>query len=152
MKKKEKKGFINQLIFILFLVACFLGYKINEKTQWFPLSSIGTWLPYENWFQSFEPTVSAPIQYYHLIDNVYTNGTNTCASLFDGIILDVSDTTITVLHDNGVKAVYGDCKDVIVQVDERILKGKAMGTISDSLTLEFTLNNEKISFEEVMKL
>lgn len=152
MKKKQKAGFVNQFIFILFCIALFLGYKINEKQKWVQLPSLSTWLPYENWFQFYDRQTSASIQYHHLVDDVYTNGTNLCASLFDGIVLKKDDSSVTVLHDNGVMIVYGALEDVLIKVDERVLKGQGIASFKDSLTLDFKKDDQKLSYEEVMKL
>lgn len=152
MKKKSKKGLINRFIFLLFLIALFLGFKINEKKEWIQLPPLSSWFPYERWFNYSDSTISSSIQYHHLIDNYYTNGSNSCISLFDGIVLDISDSTITVLHDNGVQIIYGEIIGHAVKVDERILKGNTIGSIHESLTLDMTLNNEKVTLEDVMKL
>ena len=152
MKKKRKAKFVNQFIFILFCIALFLGYKINEKQNWVQLPVISTWLPYENWFPFYDHQASASIQYHHLVDDVYTNGTNQCASLFDGIVLKKDESSITVLHDNGAMITYGALEDVLVKVDERVLKGQSIASFKDSLTLSFKKDDQKLSYEEVMKL
>ena len=152
MKKKRNSGLINLFIFILFITSLFLGYKINEKKNFFDLPPIHTWLPYENWFNMNDKSVSKDIAYYHLVDNYYTNGSNSCISLFDGIVIETSDTSITILHDNGIQAVYGDLKHVIVNVDDRVLEGNSIGSIEDTMTIEFTLNEKILSYEEVMEL
>ena len=85
MKKKRNNRVINLFILILFFISIFLGYKINEKKKFFDLPPIHTWIPYENWFKSNDDLVSTTNQYYHLIDNYYTNGSSSCISLFDGI-------------------------------------------------------------------
>ena len=152
MKKKQKAGFVNSFIFLLFCIALFLGFKINEKQKWIELPSIGTWLPYENWFKFYDHEVSASIQYHHLVDDIYTNGTNLCASLFDGIVLKADGTSVTILHDNGVLGIYAQLEDVVVKTDERVLKGQGLGAFKDSLKLEFKKDDQKLSYEEVVKL
>ena len=88
MKKKRNNGIINLFILILFFISIFLGYKINEKKKFFDLPPIHTWIPYENWFTPNDDLVSVTNQYYHLIDDYYTNGSSSCISLFDGIVVE----------------------------------------------------------------
>ena len=152
MKKKRNNGIVNLFILILFFISIFLGYKINEKKKFFDLPPIHTWIPYENWFKSNDDLVSVTSQYYHLIDNYYTNGSSSCVSLFDGIVVEKDETSITILHDNGVKAVYGELSHVIVNVDDRVLKGNSIASMDETITILFTLNEEVITYEEVMKL
>ena len=152
MKKKRKSGFMNFIIFVLFLMSLFLGYKINEKKQFIPLPPINTWLPYESWFHSKDALVSSNNEYYHLVENYYSNGSTSCYSLFDGIVIEKDENSITVLHDNGVRAKYGELEHIIVNVDDRVLKGNSMATIQDTLTIIFTKDNQNLSYEEVMKL
>lgn len=152
MKKKRKSGIVNLFIFILFLISLFLGYKINEKKHFIDLPAIQTWLPYENWFKPKDSFVSNQNEYHHLIDHYYTNGSTSCISLFDGIVMEKTEDTITILHDNGVEAIYGELTHVIVNVDDRILKGNTIASINETLTIEFKMNEQILSYEEVMKL
>lgn len=152
MKKKRNSGIVNLFIFVLFLISLFLGYKINEKKNFINFPPIHSWFPYENWFKSEENLVSQQSEYYHLVDNYYTNGSTSCISLFDGIVINKDDSSITILHDNGVKAIYGELSHIIVNVDDRVLKGNSIASIQDTLTIEFSLDDEKISYEDVMKL
>lgn len=152
MKKKRTSGIVNLFIFILFLISLFLGYKINEKKHFIDLPAIQTWLPYENWFKPKDTFVSSQNEYHHLIDNYYTNGSTSCVSLFDGIVMEKTENSITILHDNGVEAIYGELMHVIVNVDDRILRGNTIASIDETLTIEFRLNEQILSYEEVMKL
>lgn len=141
---------MNVFIMLLFGCALYLGVKINEKKQWltFPISS---WFPFENWFDLNDSMVSKNIEYFHLVDDVYTNGTNTCASIFNGIVLEVSDHSVHVLSDEGIQIIYGQLTHTTIQVDERILKGQSIGTFKDSLTLKISKDNQKMSYGEAMK-
>lgn len=152
MKKKEKTPFVNFILFVMFCTLLFLGMKINEKKQWFELPAIQSWMPYEKWFHFYDNTVSGSIEYHHLIDDVYTNGTNICASLFDGIVLEIQEDRLRVLHDNGVEIIYGKLNDVLVKTDERILKGQTIASFEDSLTLNIRKDNQKVTLEEALKL
>lgn len=152
MKKKRKSGVINILIFAMFILSLFLGYKINEKKNFIDLPPIHTWLPYENWLNPTDNVVSQINDYHHLIDNYYTNGSTSCVALFDGIVIEKDDTSITILHDNGVQIIYGELNHIIVNVDDRVLKGNSIASMDETLTMEFTINDKVISFEEVMKL
>ena len=149
MKKKSK--FINKCIFILFCISLYLGFKINEIKNFMQLPTISQLLPFEKWFQFQDEIVSSSDTYHHLIDKYYTNGSNSCVSILDGIILEVSETSIKVYCDNGIVIIYGELDNIIAKVDERILKGQILGEYSDSLTLSFTKDDLEISYEEAIK-
>ena len=150
MKKKSK--FINKCIFILLCISLYLGFKINEIKQFITLPLISQWIPFEDWFNFNDHLVSSTIAYHHLIDHYYTNGSNSCVSIQDGIILEIEDNTIHVLYDNGVLIIYGELDTIISKVDERIKKGQVIGSFNESLTLYFSKENQEITYEEVMKL
>lgn len=150
MKTKNNSRWMKKFIFVLFCIALFLGFKINDKKQWF-IFPIHSWLPFERWFSLTDFSVSKDINYYHLVDNLYTNGTNQCTTLFDGIVLEVEENKVHILSDEGIQIVYGELTHTIIQVDERVLKGQTIGTFDDSLTLNFSKDNQVMSYEEVMK-
>lgn len=152
MRKKEKTPFVNFILFLMFCLLLFLGAKINEKKKWTELPAISTWIPYESWLNDYDRSVSKNIEYHLLTENIYTNGTNTCAVLFDGIVLEVKDDQVTILHDNQVQAVYGHMQEILVKADERILKGQKIGTFEESLTLDFKKDQKVLTYEEVLKL
>lgn len=152
MRKKEKTPFVNFILFLMFCLLLFLGAKINEKKKWIELPVISTWIPYESWLNDYDRSVSKNIEYHLLTENIYTNGTNTCAVLFDGIVLEVKDDQVTILHDNQVQAVYGHMQEILVKADERILKGQKIGTFEESLTLDFKKDQKVLTYEEVLKL
>ena len=148
--KKKKSKILNKLSMLLFFISLFLGFKINEQKKFIDIPSIGNWLPFEKWFFMDVPVINTS-DYHHLINDIYTNGSNTCGSLFDGVILEVNETSIQVLSDNGILVVYGELDNVISKVDERVLKGQSMGTYLDSLTINFSKDNQKLTYEEAMK-
>lgn len=152
MRKKEKTPFVNFMMLIMLCAIFALSIKINEKKQWMKIPPINTWLPYEKWFMPFDKSVDANITYHHLVDNIYTNGTNQSVSLMDGIILEIKENQVTILHDNGVQIIYGELDDIVVQVDERILKGQRIGVFEDSLTLNITKDQKELTLEEAQKL
>ncbi len=149
MKKKSK--FINKCIFILFCISLYLGFKINEVKKFIILPTISELLPFENWFKLKDNLVSSTNDYHQLIDHYYTNGSNSCISILDGVILETDDNSVKVLSDNGIIILYGELENVLSKVDERILKGQIIGEYKDSLTLYFSKDNHEMSYEEVMK-
>ena len=149
MKKKSK--LINKITLILFCVSLYLGFKINEIKHFINLTIISEWLPFENLFNFKDSLVSLNTQYHHLIDHYYTNGSNSCISINDGIVLEVDEDSIKILSDNGTLILYGELENVLSKVDERILKGQIIGEFNNSLTLYFSKDNHEISYEDVMK-
>ena len=43
---------------------------------------------------------------------------------------------------------YGHLKEVNVKADERILKGKMLGTYENHITIDFLKDNKEISYEK----
>ena len=149
MKKKSK--FINKCIFILFCISLYLGFKINEVKNFIILPTISELLPFENWFKYKDDLVSSTFDYHQLIDHYYTNGSNSCISILDGVILETDNNSVTVLSDNGITIVYGELENVLSKVDERILKGPVIAEYNASFPLYFSKDNHEMSYEEVMK-
>lgn len=154
--RKKQRNYFKISMLIMGLVCLGLLVKINEKRPFFSLSQIkhqiGMWLPYENLFKFYDNQVSTSIKYQHLSDNYYVNGTNSCVSLFDGVVVQVNTNTIIMYHDNGVKITYSNLNDVMVQVDERILKGQAIGVFEESVQLNFEKDGEILDYESVLQL
>lgn len=149
MKKKSK--FINKITILLLCLSLYLGFKINEIKHFVKLPMISEWLPFENLFNMKDKLVSSNQQYHHLIDHYYTNGSNSCVSIHDGLVLEKDENSIKILSDNGIIILYGELENVLSKVDERILKGQIIGEFNNSLTLYFSKDNHELSYEDVMK-
>lgn len=153
--RKKQRNYFKISMLLMMLVSLGLIVKINEKRPFFSISQfkhqIGMWFPYENLFNFYDNQVSSSIKYQHLSDNFYVNGTNTCVALFDGVIVQVDDTTIVMYHDNGVKITYSNLSDVMIQVDERVLKGQAIGVFKESVQLDFEKEGKSLDYESVLQ-
>ncbi len=151
MKKKTKAPFVNFVIFLMFCTCIYLGMKINEKKQWVQLPVLSAWFPYENWFKESTMPVDNKIEYHLLSGNFYTNGSNQAVSVSDGIVLDVSEDQVIILNDNAIETTYGSLSEILVKVDERILKGQGIAAYKDSLSLVFKKNGTVISYEDALQ-
>ena len=86
-------------------------------------------------------------------DNQYQNGTNSAYAVFNGVVLhvqrsDSGECSVSLKQDNGVVTTYGHLKEVNVKADERILKGKMLGTYENHITIDFLKDNKEISYEK----
>lgn len=155
-QRKKQRNYFKISMLLMFILCGSLLFKINEKRPFFSLAQmkqqIGMWFPYENLFKFYDNQVSVAIKYQHLSDNYYVNGSNSCVSLFDGIVVQVSDSTIVMFHDNGVKITYGHLDEVLVKVDERILKGQNIGIFEESVQLDFEKEGQVLDYESVLQL
>lgn len=154
--RKKQRNYFKIAMMLMFLVCGTLLYKINEKKAFLSFEhlkqNIRLWIPYENLFNFYDHQVSTSIKYQLVSDNYYVNGTNSCVSLFDGIVVQVNETSIVMYHDNGVKITYGHLNDVMVKVDERILKGKTIGMFEDTVQLDFMKDGVVLDYESVLQL
>ncbi|MFR2704542.1 MAG: M23 family metallopeptidase [Longicatena caecimuris] len=121
--------------------------------QNFKLDSLTQWIPFDNWFSLKEEAVSAAPAYTPIKDNQYQNGTNSAYAVFNGVVLHVQrsdsrECSVSLKQDNGVVTTYGHLKEVNVKADERILKGKMLGTYENHITIDFLKDNKEISYEK----
>ena len=121
--------------------------------QNFKLDSLTQWIPFDNWFSLKEEAVSAAPAYTPIKDNQYQNGTNSAYAVFNGVVLhvqrsDSGECSVSLKQDNGVVTTYGHLKEVNVKADERILKGKMLGTYENHITIDFLKDNKEISYEK----
>ena len=110
-------------------------------------------IPFDNWFSLKEEAVSAAPAYTPIKDNQYQNGTNSAYAVFNGVVLhvqrsDSGECSVSLKQDNGVVTTYGHLKEVNVKADERILKGKMLGTYENHITIDFLKDNKEISYEK----
>ena len=155
-EKKRTPLFVKLVLLLMAFMIVGLSIKINEKVQFtshpfvIKILNIGNWIPYENWFSYYDKTVSSSIVYHRINDNYFVNGTNQCVTISDGIILSVNDTQVVVLQDNGVIATYGNLNEILVKSDERVLQGAVLATFSESVTLDFEADGEKMDYESAL--
>lgn len=155
-EKHKSNRWITFVLLLMFATILGLGMKINEKVHFMthPLltnfMNISHWIPYENWFQPYDHTVSASMIYHRLSENYFVNGTNQCAVIANGIVLSSQENQVIILQDNGIMATYGNLDERLIKNDERVLKGAVIGTFTESVTLDFELNGEKMDYESAL--
>ncbi|MEG0526743.1 M23 family peptidase [Amedibacillus sp. YH-ame6] len=123
--------------------------------QNFKIEDISKWLPFENWFSLKDEAVSATPSYSLLKENHYANGSNVAYNAYDGVILHVqsknSKTSLTIKQDNGVITTYGNLSEVSLKQDERILKGRPLGTYAQYVTIDFLKDNKTIDLNAALQ-
>lgn len=153
-------GFFRVIVLLMILSALTLGYKINEKKQFIKIpdsivskiQNVAAWIPFENWFSLDSQSVVSTLNYQKLLDNYYVNGSSSCSSILDGVVLSVNEEKHNVLiqHDNGVLVTYGNLETIQVKPNDRVLKGNVIGNFNESITMDFLLNDTVISYEEAL--
>lgn len=153
-------SFYRVIVLLMILSVLTLGYKINEKKQFIKIpdtltlkiQNVATWLPFESWFSLDSQSVVSTVNYQKLLDNYYVNGSTSCSSILDGVVLSVNEENHSVLirHDNGVLATYGNLETIQVKANDRVLKGNIIGNFNESITMDFLLNETPISYEEAL--
>ncbi len=147
-----------------------LGWMINEKQQWVDpkpvlqqievlseklhLKSLSAWLPFEKWFGKEQP-VAAPVSYELIQDHYYKPASgNQVQSIADGVVLYIgeqeSGAIVMVKQDNGVLVTYGALQEVQVHLNDRILKGTALGAVQDAVYLEFSEQGQPVTLERAI--
>ncbi|MEG0506361.1 MAG: M23 family peptidase [Longicatena sp.] len=122
----------------------------------FKIENLASWLPFENWFSLKEVAVVSKQAYTLLKDDQYANGSNSAFSIYDSVVLHVKKASdnkysVTLKQDNGVVSTYGNIKEASVKQDERILKGKPVGTFDNYVTLNFLKDNNKITYDAALQ-
>ena len=158
MPQRKKKRSITFMNMILLGSLFFLGFKINEKTDWISkipykqIISLTNWFPYERWLnQDIQPD-SSPIMYQKLVDDMYISDSNQVKLISDGIVLSHDEQSVLILQDNGIEVQYSHMNQVVVKDDERLYEGSLLGTYEDFIILEFIKDNEKMDYESVRLL
>lgn len=72
-------------------------------------------------------------------------------SLFNGVVVDVHETDLTISHRNGVYTFYGGLKDIAVEVGEEVKQGQPIGYSSGHLTLKLKIDDEIVDIAKLFK-
>ena len=104
-------------------------------------------------FNLKDTSVSAA-SYQKLADNYYVNGSTTCSSILNGVVLSINDDekNILVQHDNGVLATYGNLESIDVIAGERVNQGAALGSFNESVKMDFLYNGAAIDYLQAMAI
>lgn len=157
-QRKKKTRLISIVNLAMALMIGYLGFKINEKNQWFnqfPYQQtfrLTNWFPYEKWLGNDSQPVSATPLYQQLVDDMYISESDQVKMIADGIVLSHDEQSIQILQDNGIEASYSHMNHVLVKDDERLYAGSLLGTYEDFVMLQFTKNEEKMDYESVRVL
>lgn len=139
-------------------LACFINDKVGfvdipVDFKNLNFGMVSEWLPFDQWFsKSEDETVNAALEYSLLKENQYTNGTNKVTMLADGVVLHVEDngpqkSSVSVRHDTGVIATYGHLDSVQINQDERLLKGTAIATCGEYVSIDLVKDNEVVDMK-----
>ena len=101
------------------------------------------------------PVSNVP-NYVHMGDDVYVNGGSEVTSIDDGVVTyiynDETGYLVIVENDSGFRSVYSNLVDVGVKVNDRIYFDSVIGVVEEQVTIVFSKNNEKITYEQVLQL
>ena len=116
--------------------------------------SLSAWLPFETWFGKDQP-VAATVSYELIQDHYYKPASgNQVQSIADGVVLYIgeqeSGAIVMVKQDNGVLVTYGALQEVQVHLNDRILKGTAIGAVQDAVYLEFSEQGQPVTLQRAM--
>ena len=96
------------------------------------------------------------VAYTHIEGNYYTNNSNECISLNQGIVTeygqsDILGHYITVLNDD-VKVTYGCLDEVFVSQYDEITQSMILGTYSDKVMIIFSKGDKEIDYSTFEEL
>ncbi|MEF9962201.1 MAG: M23 family metallopeptidase [Erysipelotrichaceae bacterium] len=166
---KHKKHYFFKFLYrstilIMIMAILALGYGINERAGFINLAKAGinininkisSWLPFEDWFSLKDESVSSKPSYTLLKDRSYTNGTNSVYALLNGVIIHIQKDKenhylVSVAHDNGVVATYGNLLSCDSKVNERIIKDDIIGSFHEHITLDLIKDKKEITLEHAL--
>lgn len=150
------------VMLMMFVCVAVLALLLNEKLHLVEmpafmkelhLEELSSWLPFEDFLELKDQSVSSHVSYTKIKDDTYRSDTNAVYNVYDGVVLHIqkmenNDFSIVMKQDNGVIATYDGVKDVSVKEDERILKDKALGTYQDQIIISFMKDRQKLDMHE----
>lgn len=99
-----------------------------------------------------------PVSSAALVDSVSDNALtlsvlegSTVTSLFDGVIAQVTDDSITVYHYNGIYTYYGGVITAYVEKGDTVSQGQSLGSCGPRLTLKLKLDRDLVNISELFK-
>lgn len=103
-----------------------------------------------------DSAVSNIPSYVHLGNDLYSNGTSEVKSIDDGVVTYIySDETgylVIIENDSGFRSVYSCLVDIGVKVNDRVYFDSVIGVVEEEVKIVFSKDNEKITYEEMLKL
>lgn len=96
------------------------------------------------------------VSYTHIEGNFYTNNSNECISLNDGIVVesgksDILGNYITVLIDD-IKVTYGCLDEVFIGQYDEVSKSMILGTYNDKVMIIFSKGDKEIDYSTFEEL
>lgn len=161
-------------MFILLIMALFLSvalYAKKDENGKFLKSQFGIDIN----FASFNKTINnlldfrvidsisitdSPVSnvpsYIHKGNDIYTNGSSEITSIDDGVVTyiysDESGYLVIVENDSGFRSVYSSLVDISVKVNDRVYFDSIIGVVNEDVSIIFSKDNEKITYEQAIEL
>ena len=163
--KSSRFNWLYRLMIVFMVsISIFLGALIVTQTPFSDVKmmvysyvedlELNDLLLFENWFSGSSIAVNGSFAYELVRPNYYKNNSNIVYAIDDGVVVYVTSYDgyyqVIVNHDNGVLCTYSDVLDVMVKVDDRILKDSILGTYQDAVYMDFMYENVDISYEEAL--
>lgn len=100
--------------------------------------------------------VDASSIYVHSSGDLYQSGTNKVISIDKGTVVYAKYiygvATVIIEHDSGFMATYTNIEDFLVESLDRVERGDTIGVCLDYVTIYFSKDSQKLSYEEVLLL
>lgn len=75
----------------------------------------------------------------------------TVTSLFNGEVVMINGSGITIDHYNGIYTFYGDVDETYVNIGDTVYQGQALGTVDDFLTLKCKVGNKIVNINKLFE-
>ena len=94
--------------------------------------------------------------YVHIGNDEYVSGSSEVTSIDDGVVTyiynDENGYSVIIENDSGFRSVYSNLIDVSVKVNDRIYFESAIGIVSEKVSIVFSKENSKLTYEQVLQL
>lgn len=100
-----------------------------------------------SFFTKEELPVNQLISYQQLGNNQYTSNDACVYAASEGVVINCSENSITVLYENGVSANYKGLATCFVEKNDHLTKDEKIATFENYFELILTENGQQISYE-----
>ncbi len=85
----------------------------------------------------------------HLMLDVDMN--ESVSPILNGIVLNISQDSVTVSHGSGLYSYYGGFNEILVKEGDAIYQGQNLGYSTDSMTFKFKIKNEIVDVSKLFR-
>ena len=138
--------------FLLIIIACILSAKIylDKSINLQITNSFYSFLTSYTKIVNNKKSVSNSLNYIKVNNYLYTNNSHSIYSPFNGNVIDVDDSSITIKCENNYILVFKDLINVNVYRYDYITSEDLLANFIDNYYMFFYKDNQKISYEEII--